>query len=417
MTRYSIFSEKVDKWLLGILLVAMLYLSRDSLFCLFLLGFYPAQYCLFGLVGLLGAAFLLRNRKQLGSILRDTRILWCLLCACLFVLPMAIKQDWQLMYFSMLFCVVLAVFLTYVADWRAIAKLFVCILAFFSVVSLLTTYLLRIPADRGVLTPSIFYGIDDINFYNYYLSYVSVWYVKNRNFGIFREPGVHQYFILLALYLTNYGVKWEKGSHRVWMNILFSVTMLSTFATGGVIELGLFLVVLYLEQKWYRLRQGRILGVGAVAAGIIGIAAIILQHGALYQELYDMVIKFFNGSDSITDRVGSLMLNGQLFLSSPLWGRKLTEALYGIMNNTSSSTLLFAVLGIGGGLLNMLSWFALVWKKERPVIWNLALLLILAMAFNTENLITDPYFWLFPMMAMTERVQPALAQMLSKRKG
>lgn len=414
MKKYSIFSERGDVWLLGFFLTAMLYLNRDSLFCILSLGFYQSMFCLLGITCLIGGLFLLRNRQNLKQIVCDVRIPWCIFLGALFVLPMLIKQDWQLMYFSMLLCVYLAVFLTFFTDREKVAEVFLWILAFLSAFSLIATYLLRIPADRGILVPPVLEGEFGVTYYQYFLSNVSIWYVKNRNFGIFREPGIYQYFLLMALYLTNYGVHWKKPVYRIGLNVLFTVTMLSTFATGGVIELGLFLGVLYLEQKWYQTKQGRLWGAGLVAGGVLALTAIIIQHGELYNELYLMVIKFFNSSDSITDRVGSLVVNAQLFFSSPLWGRKLAEVLYAIMNNTSSSTILYAALGIGGGLLNMLSWFFLVWEKERPVIWNLALVVILAMAFNTENLITDPYFWLFPMMAMTERLLPMLTKGESK---
>lgn len=417
MKKYPIFSGKGDCLLLGFFLTAMLYLNRDSLFCLFDLGFYNAMFCLLGVICIVGLLFLLRNRHSLKQILWDIRIPWCAFLSVLFLLPMLIKRDWQLMYFSMLLCVLLAVFLTYFTDRKKVAESYVWILAFFSVVSVLATYIIRIPADHGILVPPILEGADGDTFYEYYLANVSIEYVKNRNYGIFREPGVHQYFLLIALYLTNYSVEWKRPSQKIGMNVLFTVTMLSTFATGGVIELGLFLAVLYFEQKWYRTKQGKLWGAGIVAGGVLALTVIIIQHGALYNELYLMMVKFVNGSDSITDRVGSPIVNAQFFFSSPLWGRGISEVLHGIMNNTSSSTLLFAVLGLGGGLLNMLGWFALVWRTERPAIWNLALLLILAMAFNTENLITDPYFWIFPMMAMTERWLPWFAEKWKKQRG
>ena len=37
---------------------------------------------------------------------------------------------------------------------------------------------------------------------------------------------------------------------------------------------------------------------------------------------------------------------------------------------------------------------------------NLALLLVLFASFNTQNLIADVFFWLFPVMAVVERVLP-----------
>ena len=65
-----------------------------------------------------------------------------------------------------------------------------------------------------------------------------------------------------------------------------------------------------------------------------------------------------------------------------------------------------AVSGIAGGVLHLISWIALLWKKERNVLGNLVLLLIFLMSFNTQNLVADVFFWLFPVMALTERGLP-----------
>jgi len=77
--------------------------------------------------------------------------------------------------------------------------------------------------------------------------------------------------------------------------------------------------------------------------------------------------------------------------------------LYSVENNTTSTMLMFAIFGILGGVLHTLSWAALVWEKDKKLWTKLVLLLILFMSFNTQNLIADLFFWLFPMMALTEK--------------
>ena len=58
------------------------------------------------------------------------------------------------------------------------------------------------------------------------------------------------------------------------------------------------------------------------------------------------------------------------------------------------------------GAVNTAAWIVLVWKRERKLWVNLALLLVLFASFNTQNLIADVFFWLFPVMAVVERVLP-----------
>ena len=58
--------------------------------------------------------------------------------------------------------------------------------------------------------------------------------------------------------------------------------------------------------------------------------------------------------------------------------------------------------------LNVAAWIALVWKRDRNVFGNLILLCIMFMSFNTQNLVANVFFWLFPMMALVERGLPGL---------
>ena len=41
-------------------------------------------------------------------------------------------------------------------------------------------------------------------------------------------------------------------------------------------------------------------------------------------------------------------------------------------------------------------------------------LLALAITFNTQNLISDPYFWIFPILALTECVELLLDRLPKK---
>ena len=137
-------------------------------------------------------------------------------------------------------------------------------------------------------------------------------------------------------------------------------------------------------------------------------AYIFIRKGPLYYTLVDMLSKFDMRSESMTDRAGSIIENTKTFLRHPLLGGGVREALFAVANNTSSSTVLYAILGIFGGTLNAAAWVMLSWRKEGKLWVSLALTVILFMSFNTENLITNPYFWLFPCLALAERGWPML---------
>jgi hypothetical protein len=85
-----------------------------------------------------------------------------------------------------------------------------------------------------------------------------------------------------------------------------------------------------------------------------------------------------------------------------------------VEHNTTSTMLMFAMFGIFGGGLHLISWVALTWDPERKTWVNLALLVIMLMSFNTQNIIADMFFWLFPILALTEKGLPLITAKAGK---
>ena len=414
MNYYSFPDKKVWKFTLAFVLLGLLILNRDGMYSMAVTGLYPALLGSYGLIGMLGIAFLAVNRKQLKAVATDRRLLVVLLSTVVMLLPMVIKKDWQLMYVNILLAIYIGIFFSYILRLEELSKHYVLIITVLGVLSLIALYVLRPLTDAGILNPAIVKNAKKIEIYNYYISFVPLTFVKNRNFGIFREPGVYQYFILLGIYLNNYRVNWDR-EWKLWaVNGLLAVTMLSTFATGGVIELGLLCVVMFFDKGWYKERKLQIAAAVLVAAAVGLVGYCIAVKNGLYWALYDMFMKFRDNPESTGARVGSIFVNLEFFLKNPLMGAKLHDVLHltgvsdAIVTNTSSTMILFAAYGILGGIFGILGWIALVWDRDRRLWANLALLIVLFMSFNTQNLTADVFFWLFPYMALTQALLPKL---------
>lgn len=410
MKYYPFPKNRGTKLAFGLFLFAVLYLARDTLVTSSILGFTKAQFLMLGLVCLAGLVFLAANRRDLKAIVSDVRMAAILVSTVLVLLPMACKRDWQMMYFSILICVYAAVFLTYFLSYRDVAKYYVVIMTVLGIYSIAALWIFRpLLVDTGILTVPVFHNQLDIMFYNFGLSFVSDWYVKTRNFGIFREPGVYQYFVILALFLNNFMVQWKRQRTLWLVNFALAATVLTTLSTAGVAALALLALVVFIDKKLYKNKwTWLVVGIAAVVLAVLA-GCIIAEQGELYWELYSMVLgKFQPGEDSAVERLDAVFSDLNIFLHHPLVGEKLSAVLYSVENNTTSTLILYAGLGVLGGSLNVAAWIALVWEKERKVLVNLALLAALFLSFNTQNLIADVFFWLFPMMALTERGLPVL---------
>lgn len=415
MKQYPFPETKLTKLLLPLLVAALLYVCRDSMYTTAMLGFNRA-YLLTGVLTVLtGAAFLVHNRRELKSVLRDPRIFLILLATAIMILPMICKQDWQIMYFSVLLCLYIGIFFSFFLDYRDAAKYYVLILTAIGAYSVIATYGLRQLPDRDIFHVPVFYNSIGHMFHHFGFSIVSDEYVRMRNFGIFREPGVYQYFILLALFLNNYTVRWEK-ERSIWLvNLVLAVTMLSTLATGGIVELALLAVCVFFHKKLYKSKKAWLLIGLAAAVFAVFLFLVVQQKGELYWTIYGSFIsKFEPGAESSSDRVNAILKDLGFFLDNPLFGGILAEVFDAVPNNTTSTMLMFALFGLGGGVLHMLCWGTLVWNTERSAASNLFLLLILFMAFNTQNLIANVFFWLFGMMTLCQRGLPWLVHRMTK---
>lgn len=400
---------------LGIYLFFLAWLSRDSQGGLYLLSFYKAQFLSCLLSCLVGLAWLGCNRKNWGQILKDGRGILTLAFCLTLLIPVLARRDWQMMYISILYCILVAMLLSYFTNVRELSRVFVAMMAVLSLVSLVCTYVLRIPADRGVLVPPVFQNSFQAEFYNYFLCFVSRTFAKERNFGIFREPGVYQFFLFLALYLNNYYLNWRRESHMWMVNALLVVTMLSTFASGGVAVTAVFLVALYFDKKVYKTKPGKIFTAVFLAMATVAGLWLVIRKPPLYVQLKLMVLKFFIPNPSLDDRVESIRFNLHALSFRPFLGREISYLLEMVAHNTSSTTLLLGCQGIVFGWLNLVGWLVLVLRGKGSLVMKGVSFLMLAATFNCENLVTNPYLWIFSLLALTEALLPKLYKLLYKK--
>lgn len=421
MNYYRFPETKLNKAVFFLFLLVLQMLSRTSMVSAVFLGFHRSQYLSFALIGLAGLCFLYVNRKNLKQVFTDSRMLAVIGIVVLMVLGMLVKRDFQMLYFSIMLYLLFAVFLTFFVSFREAATCYVYLFVFLSVYTLVGMFVLKPLVQAEILPAREFLSLGGWYMYDFGLTYTV--YLNNeldpalRAFGIFREPGLHQIFLFIAIQLNNYTVQWKQQWQMWAVNCVLFATLLATFATGGVFALGLYVVFLFFDKKYYKNKKLCIFALICVAAAVAAVVIAILQEGTWAYELIGMVDKIIKKTNSYTDRVNSIIYNARTFFLHPIFGDRISDVIYTVDNNTATSAILFAAFGIVGGTLHVLSWVALAWKKDRHVIMNLILLLILFVPFNTQNVIHDMFFWLFPVMALVEKGIPFLQTMMNKRKA
>ncbi len=420
MNYYRFPENKTVAWGFPLCLLALQIVARSTMYTSSFLGFTLSQLLMIGLMLGIGCAFLTVNRGSWKQILLDRRVIVMICCAAVILAPMLIKQDWQMMYFSILICWLFSVFLTYFTTLREVGRWYVLLMAGLSVISLLGLFVLKPLARGGILPAFAFDSPGGWHMLNFGLTFVcdkNVHMVDTlRAFGIFREPGLYQVFLFIAIHLNNDVVCWKKPWQPWAVNGILFLSMLTTFATGGVLALGLYLVFLFFDKGYYRNENLQIAVCVLLIFAIALVTVSLEQGGTLGYELMGMMEKIFDKTYSYTSRTDAIVADTRMFLAHPMFGADLSAVMYAVPNNTATSLIFFAAFGILGGAVHVLSWIALVWKKERHILLNLLLLVILFVPFNTQNVVHDLFFWLFPMMALTETCLPALKDIQIQKK-
>ena len=176
----------------------------------------------------------------------------------------------------------------------------------------------------------------------------------------------------------------------------------------------LFLLAVYFDKEVYRSALGRKLTAAILVLLVLGFGAVLLVKPQVLVYFQMMLQKIKPGNPSSDDRLDSIVFNLSVIQWTPFVGRDVAYILETVTHNTSSTTILIAILGVLAGSINLAAWLVLVCRGKGKWYAKVVSLLTLAITFNTQNLITDPYLWIFPMMALVEGLG-ALAGILKKQ--
>lgn len=403
MKTYKLVNGPLNYPLICISMIVLLILGRDTLIANHILGFAESQVLAIVLLGVLGIVFLLNNKSEIRQIITDQRVGVIIVAALIYILPLLLKLDFQLMYLSVFLCVVFGVFMSYIISVKNAAKIFVSTMCALTLYSVVATYLLKPLTVAGILPVEVITNSAGMTYYNYGLAFVATIVGYLRNGSLFREPGVFCFFLLLAVYLSNEYVEYKNRKFgRIITTGILSLGVITTFSTAGMIELVLLLGVILAKDRVYRHKSFWIATAVATTAALALIIYIVVEKGSLYWELYSMCIKLFQPNHSLSARLASIVGNLKMIMKHFFVGDTVVNVMYSLGDNTASTLILFAMCGVLGGLVNVLLWLVLLWRSKQGLLISICLTIVMFMTFNTQNLTTNLFFWLFPTMAFCQ---------------
>lgn len=271
---------------------------------------------------------------------------------------------------------------------------FIRFIAFFSLICFALTPLIR-------LLPFPMFSAGE-GFYYKCLIFTNVSMLNNRNYGPFWEPGAFQLFL-------NWALLYEvRNPHKLYRKdvILFSLTVLSTISTAGIIIIALILAYYYFNESKNKniIREfGKRSFVIIVA--VVGFVYLVSSSGINYFDKIEFMqenpeIKT-SGNASTYTRYYSIFANLEAINRSPVFGvgvNGLKEEIndsYDLTSNTNSILSMPASFGVIAGFLYLYLIINGSFKKGRSIMQSAIFLIILLCIMSTENLIASLIFWIF----------------------
>lgn len=234
------------------------------------------------------------------------------------------------------------------------------------------------------------------------LPYYQMGIVPMRAYGIYREPGVYQMYVILAMLICLY----TKKKFTIDF-LIYSLAVLTTHSTTGYICLLLIYCVLVLKMLSVKDRRAIVILAGIVVIGAI--AAPRLINNIIYKFTATGI-----NAHSWMSRFASFATNIYLWLKNPLLGigingvfenfSDITQNIFGlnaggaaITDDTNSLLIFFAAYGLIPGVIFCLGIWKGIREAEKSALCSLMIMGIFVCLFAGEqvNNTCYPYILIF----------------------
>lgn len=325
---------------------------------------------------------------------KDSVIIAGLIALCVF-LTMIVNQKFELMDFYFLMVVSIALLFCLTVDFSTFCRSFVAVMVFLCVYSIICTYLLRgIWFSPNSHFPIIF-NSSKIPFYDFGFAFVVANKTYLRNFGVFREPGVYQVFINIALIIELFVIRSKRGWVKVAVVAVLGFTVLTTFSISGCVTAFIVMVtyiIARISRSTHKIRA--VIIVSAVGFACVGLVAVLYaKNNNFHWELVSAFNKIVHSNDSLSARMGSIVGNLQSWVQAPLFGRGPDTVLHLVKHNTSTTSGIFAIYGTLVGLVHLLLFFGFAYRVDRRLWVRIVLFVALMLSINNEMLFTNQFLW------------------------
>lgn len=378
-----------------IIIFMLIYFCFDSLVTTVIINYQVSflSLSLFILIAFVTSVF--RGQCKINR----TLFFLCLIEIVIIFMNMLYNSDFHVLNFVIITNILIALCICSIMTFEEFSENVIKVMLILCVFSLLITYLFRPTIEASGLFP-VYFNSSNISFIFAGFSFISE--SENlRNTGIFREMGVYQFFITIPLIFELFFVK---RTPKILNCIIFSITIITTFSTAGILQLFMMLNIYII--KLGRIEKKHIKTALILISCIVMIAFICLNYlpevFTAYQQSMTKIDDLDN--DSYLSRYYSIPSNILTWAEKPILGHGITkgyqasfDTLVGqySMHNTSTTTIFLLLYGALFCLISTFPLFILVAKIKSNIIVKLLVFIVILVSMNTQALEYDQFVMVF----------------------
>lgn len=230
-------------------------------------------------------------------------------------------------------------------------------------------------------------------FYNLILCTVPKFYYGfPRNYGIFREPGVFQMYLVVAMlfHLT------VLPKVSIWKMVVYVVAVLTTLSTVGYVALVLLFILTMIRKEVLTPSIKKILGITIAMIAAFAFLVPDIRKAVLELTIGKLDVNGAAGESSIS-RYASVIVNLQLWLKAPIFGAGITEVAesftplagqlfeFATPDNSNMLLIQFAQHGLFYGLLWVAGYVRGAWKLGSTILERLLIMAIFLILLMCQN--------------------------------
>lgn len=345
----------------------------------------------------------------------------------LIFLSMAVNNDVRLGYFYKICLLLYGLAIVQIIPFKDFAAVFNKIMSFLAIASLIGYVVMLFAPGLSRMLPVI-ENTNQFGFYNAFVTVIPDFYTSfsdvPRNFGVFREPGVYQMFLIIAIIFQTCVLK-ENNAKRY---VIYVISILTTLSTTGFVALGIVFLIILFSKEQISSTNRRMLIFFFLAAFIILFATTdIFSTDIDNYNSGSIFYKIFNPqkSESGAARFASVTENIRIALEKPLFGVGITDLgekftkyatyRYNILveDNTNTFLVQFAAHGFIYGFM----WIWGYWQFAKAINRKNRFLVFIAIViiYIGENLTFSGFASLFLLygIASTHLTEPSSADDLN----